>query len=171
MAVLEALARFDHDTVVRFSGRRSDALSHVMKLATRVGDGYVWAVLGLLIFVIDDRGSTIIKQLALAFAIDVSLYKIIKKLFSRPRPFVQFPTITMLLVPPDEFSFPSGHTAAAFVFTTVVGMSFPVLIPLLLVTAVLIGISRVYLGVHYPTDVLAGVTLGIISGVAGIAII
>lgn len=170
MAVLEQLARFDHAAVIRLSGQRSDGLSILMKLATRIGDGYVWTILGMLIWVVDDNGFAIVKQLVAAFTVDVMLYKVIKKAFSRPRPFVDVPSVTMLLAPPDEFSFPSGHTAAAFVVATVVGVWFVALVPLLLAVAVLIGISRVYLGVHYPTDVIAGAFLGVVSGVTGLTI-
>ena len=61
-----------------------------------------------------------------------------------------------LIAPPDEFSFPSGHTAAAFVMVTVIGMHFVAGGVLLLPVAMTIGVSRVYPGVHYPSDVLAG---------------
>ena len=98
---------------------------------------------------------------------ELLVYKIVKASFSRPRPFVLIPDITMLIAPPDEFSFPSGHTAAAFVMVTVIGMHFVAGGVLLLPVAMTIGVSRVYPGVHYPSDVLAGTTLGIASGIAG----
>jgi undecaprenyl-diphosphatase len=66
--------------------------------------------------------------------------------------------------PADEFSFPSGHTAAAFVMVSILGSFYPVLLLPLVILASFIGISRVYLGVHYPSDVLAGAILGIVCG-------
>ena len=131
-----------------------------------MGDGYVWVgVCVAALFV--EGGFAIFRQLAVAFTIELAVYRVVKARVSRPRPFVAMPSVRMLLAPPDEFSFPSGHTAAACVILVVLGTASNFLIlPLMTVVAV-IGISRVYLGVHYPTDVLAGAVLGSVSGWVG----
>lgn len=137
-----------------------------MKGATRLGDGQMWVLMSFALLFTE--GELIVKQLALAFAMELTVFKLVKRLFSRARPFVCLSQVTMLVLPPDEFSFPSGHTAAAFVVATVVGLSLTGLLVLLTVVAMLIGVSRVYLGVHYPSDVAAGAMLGVLSGVVAI---
>jgi undecaprenyl-diphosphatase len=72
--------------------------------------------------------------------------------------------------PSDQFSFPSGHTAAAFVIATLISHFFPALLVPVYFWAFLMGVSRIYLGVHYPTDILAGLVIGIISAFAGIMV-
>lgn len=138
-----------------------------MKWASRCGDGYLWVVISLVVLVFAEAGGHIFLQLAVGYALELGAYKILKRSFNRPRPFVHIPEVTMLILPPDEFSFPSGHTAAAFVMATIMGVAFPPTLVLLVPLAMTIGISRVYLGVHYPTDVIAGTCLGIAAGVAG----
>ncbi len=98
-----------------------------------------------------------------AFVLELSLYYLIKKNIRRPRPFKHLKGVRALIVPPDEFSFPSGHTAASFLMAIIMSAALPSLSPWLFAWAVLVGLSRIYLGVHYPGDVLAGVALGVIS--------
>jgi undecaprenyl-diphosphatase len=102
-----------------------------------------------------------------AFALELSLYYLIKKNVRRPRPFHRLNGVRALIVPPDEFSFPSGHTGAAILLAVVLTAALPVLAPWVFVWAALVGLSRVYLGVHYPGDVLAGIALGVISANSG----
>jgi undecaprenyl-diphosphatase len=101
---------------------------------------------------------------AMAYAIELSVYWLVKRFVTRLRPFVEIPGVTMLLPPPDEFSFPSGHTAAALVMTTVSSIVFPGFMFFMVPLSMGIGISRVYLGVHYPSDVVAGAFLGVFAG-------
>jgi undecaprenyl-diphosphatase len=142
-----------------------------MRSLTHLGDGPLWIILGLFLSFLTNAGVPLLGKLALAYGIELGLYRLMKGSVSRRRPFIDLPLVTSLVIPPDEFSFPSGHTAASFVMTMVAGITFPLLFAPLLLLSLLIGISRVYLGVHYPSDVLAGALLGIVSGVIGISAI
>lgn len=72
--------------------------------------------------------------------------------------------------PLDHFSFPSGHTLHAVLFSVMLGTYFPALLPVLLVFSVLVALSRMVLGLHYPTDVLAGAGLGLTLGLLGLQV-
>ena len=76
--------------------------------------------------------------------------------------------VAALIEPSDKFSFPSGHTAAAFVFAAVLAAFYPLLALPAFVLATLIGLSRVMLGVHYPGDIVAGAVLGLLSAAAAL---
>ena len=105
---------------------------------------------------------------ALAFLLERLLYHLLKQSMKRDRPYECIVDVQFRVRPPDQFSFPSGHTASAFLMMTLLASFFPVLqIPTLL-WASTVGIARVYLGVHYPTDVLAGAVLGIFTARVGI---
>jgi len=88
------------------------------------------------------------------------LYRDLKRRFVRERPFITHTAITRAGVPLDRFSFPSGHTLHAVCFTILVVSSFPLLALVLVPLAVTIALSRVVLGLHYPSDVLVGALIG-----------
>jgi undecaprenyl-diphosphatase len=169
--MLARLAYYDESALFWLFARRREVLNRLMLAATKIGDGYAWAVVAVLMLVFAEHGARVFLQMVAAFAIELSIYKLVKQNACRVRPFVKFPAIINLVHPPDEFSFPSGHTAAAFVTATVVGWAVPLLVAPFFLLAALIGASRVYLAVHYPSDVAAGMLLGIASGMAGIALV
>jgi len=89
-----------------------------------------------------------------------SLVVVVKRLVRRKRPALDM----QVSVPPDKFSFPSGHTAAAFAVAIAMSGTMPILVPPLLVVAFIVAYGRMYLGVHYPLDVGVGAFLGMITG-------
>lgn len=88
----------------------------------------------------------------------------LKPLIARVRPFEMFPNISLLVSPPGGYSFPSGHTLSSFIAATVLYEQHRLLGVAATIFAFLIAFSRLYLQVHYATDVLAGMALGIFIG-------
>jgi undecaprenyl-diphosphatase len=161
---------WDERTILRIIARRGSTLTTFMKFVSLMGDGYLWAVLATVVYFAMDVPADWLRIGLTAFAIELICYKLIKQSTSRPRPFRANIGILNLVVPQDEYSFPSGHTAAATVAALLFITVLPMLSPLFLAAAVLIGLSRIYLGVHYPSDVLMGFTLGIFSFTASLLI-
>jgi undecaprenyl-diphosphatase len=87
------------------------------------------------------------------------------------RPFDKVENLNHLIQPPDKYSFPSGHTAAAFLVAAILSHQFSDLTSVLYIWAILTGISRIYLRVHFPTDVLFGIILGLYSAQFGLWIV
>ena len=144
------------------------------KLVTKFGDGGIFWIITSVILVFPKKtralGITMIVSLLVCFGV---FDGIIKNLVGRLRPFQQNPDFQILIGVPHGSSFPSGHTATAFCAATVYflfrkenGLAKIVWIPVT-VLSVLIMFSRLYLYVHFPTDVLCGALLGIIFGTAG----
>ncbi len=145
----------------RWGARR--ALTRLLRLVSRLGDGVFWyALMGLLALLGGTRGQRAALHMALVGLAAAILYKGLKRWTRRPRPFRSHADITAYVAPLDEFSFPSGHTLHAVSFTLVAIVWFPALAPLLVPFTLLIALSRVVLGVHYPSDVLAASLIGIL---------
>ena len=105
--------------------------------------------------------NTYIQTILLAFLIERLIYFVLKNSLKRNRPEAALKNFRSIITPSDQFSFPSGHTSAAFLMATLLSSQFPSLLIPLYCWALLIGCSRVVLGVHFPTDILVGSLLGI----------
>lgn len=161
--IMLSIQAWDEQTILRVIAQRGRPMTAFMKGISLAGDGHVWGALAILFFVLTDVHIGWLLTGLTAFAIELTCYKLIKQSTTRQRPFRRNPDIRHLVEPQDEYSFPSGHTAAAVVAALLFGTALPVLMPLFLSLAVLIGISRIYLGVHYPSDVMMGSLLGAVS--------
>lgn len=95
---------------------------------------------------------------------------VLKNVVARPRPYWIKPDISLLISAPTDYSFPSGHTLHCFIAATILMHYDKRLGVPALVMAVLVGFSRMYLYVHYPTDVLAGAALGVGIGLVTVLI-
>ncbi|KHA57750.1 Type II phosphatidic acid phosphatase [Aeromonas hydrophila] len=130
--------------------------ARISRLISRTGDGPLYAVLAALLWWQGEAERELVKLELLAFAFELPLYLLLKNLLKRQRP----AGLPVFITPSDRYSLPSGHTAAAFLMATVLAASFPLWAPLLFVWAALVGASRLLLGVHYLSDLVAGALLG-----------
>lgn len=160
---METLLRLDGEVLLWIQeNMRTDLMTTIMRGITRLGDnGCLWIVLAVVLLVIGKTrrvGAASALSLLLTFIV-VNLG--IKNIVERVRPYEVIEGLTRLVPPEESFSFPSGHSAHAFAVGVVIFLMLPrkVGIPVL-VLAFLIAISRMYVGVHYPTDVLAGIVIG-----------
>ena len=139
----------------------SRALRRVFQVASRLGDGIIWYLLIVLLPIL--YGAAALRPalvMALTGALGVTIYTLLKRVFVRERPFITHAAIDLRGAPLDRYSFPSGHTLHAVSFAWQATAHFPELGWVLLPLAGLIAASRVVLGLHYPSDVLAGAAIG-----------
>ena len=140
---------------------RYPSVRSLFRLVSRLGDGVFWYALMLGLLALYGRAAlpTCVHML-LAGGCGTLVYKLLKHYTLRPRPYQVIQAISLGTAPLDKFSFPSGHTLHAVTFTLVALEYYPWLAWLLLPFTLLVAASRLVLGLHYPTDVLAGAALG-----------
>jgi len=133
----------------------------LFRLVSRLGDGLFWYSLMLLILLFEGRDGLLpVLHMALAGLSGTLLYKWLKGKTLRPRPFEVHQDIFLTGKPLDKFSFPSGHTLHAVVFGLVAINYYPALSFIIMPFVSMVALSRVVLGLHYPSDVLAGAIIG-----------
>lgn len=143
----------------------------IFQVASRLGDGIIWYV--LIVALPWCYGRQALRPavvMALTGMLGLVVYKVLKRACVRERPFITHAAIDLAMPPLDRYSFPSGHTLHAASFALQASMHFPQLGWVLVPLALTIAASRVVLGLHYPTDVLAGAVLGASLGGLGLSL-
>jgi len=141
-----------------------------MMLASKAGDGWLWSAVGVILFFFG--GAARFDALTAGFeALGVAqvTFFVLKRLISRERPCTIEPHCWSELLPPDRFSFPSGHSITAFAIAFALGLYYPSILFGLLICAASVAASRVILGLHYLSDVVAGFVIGSAIGIAMVA--
>ena len=136
-----------------------------MLLATRAGDGWLWGLVGIAVLLSPDaQRFRAIEAAACAVAAGIILFHKIKRVFCRTRPSDIEPHCWAHIVTRDKFSFPSGHSTTAFAVALSLGSFYPEIMPLLLILAANVAISRIIVGMHFLSDVLVGSGMGALLG-------
>lgn len=167
VARLARLLGYDERLLLHFRHYHSPWRTRIARLLTAAGDARSWAAIGLVLLA-SARPAAVHTGLRLAAGCTLAAIsaQILKRTLNRARPDTAIDGFEALSENPDAFSFPSGHTAAAFAVAVALGGEPAQAGPLSLLLATGIGLSRVYLGAHYPLDVLVGGFLGVGAGVA-----
>ena len=153
-----------------FNFRRNTILPLIFRIISFIGDGYFYGLyLVYLYFSKNELFKSALYVIMIAFAIELPIYRILKNTIRRIRPFNAHQEIENMVYPLDEFSSPSGHTSAAFLIAMIIAHFTPFLAIPLFIFAFLVGMARIYLGVHYPSDILGGIIFG--TGMGKIAIL
>jgi undecaprenyl-diphosphatase len=143
-----------------------------MIAATRGGDGWLWYAMGLVVGLFGGPERFLAIGAAAASAgVGVGLFLRLKRVCARKRPCAIEPHCWTTLLPPDQFSFPSGHTITAFAVAISLGAFYPALLAGLLFCAASVAVSRILLGMHFLSDVIAGAGIGGILGYGAVAVV
>ena len=170
-----AFERFDQAELrfCRYLNRSSGFVTvrQLFRAVSWLGDGWIWYLwLLALPFIYGRPGGVAALHMAATGAVGVLVYKLIKTRAVRERPYITHSAIRCASVPLDRYSFPSGHTLHAISFTLLTAGYFPEWTAAFAALALLIALSRVILGLHYPTDVAAGALLGGALGMSSLAL-
>jgi undecaprenyl-diphosphatase len=168
-AVWNQIQSSDHRLMLRVHHWRAPRWFRIlMVLATRGGDGWLWYALGLILVLYGGQQRFLaIGAGASCAAAGIFLFRTLKHTSRRKRPCEIEPHCWASILPPDKYSFPSGHSITAFAVAVSLGLFYPYLLTTLLALAFLIAASRIVLGMHFLSDVLAGSAIGATLGVCG----
>mgnify|MGYP002409371894 FL=1 len=161
------LRQFDNYLIKLINHRiKNDFLDKFMYRITDLG-GAIFSTIFALVLVL--FGNDFIRLIGLEALVVMGLSQIVvqslKLILSRQRPYKIIEQLHTFGINLKDYSFPSGHTTASFSIATVLALNIPIISLLTFLIATIIGMSRIYLGVHYPTDVVAGIILGVGSSI------
>lgn len=159
---LQAIQSWDERTCASLNRAiRFRALLHLFRGISWLGNGIFWYGLMLALLLMHGAAAAqAVVHMTCAGLASTFLYRLLKKGTLRPRPYEVHAHIAAGAVPLDRFSFPSGHTLHAVAFSLVAAAYYPALTPVLAAITFAVAASRIVLGLHYPSDVLAGAALG-----------
>lgn len=165
----------DHDRRLAEALNRASsyrALLYVCRVVSRLADGVIWyALIAMLPLIAGQAGWRCARHMLIAGLISLTIYKVLKVTTCRLRPYESCPNVQLCGRVLDQFSFPSGHTFHAVGFSLVLTYHFPMIAVAAIPFTMLVALSRVVLGLHYPSDVLAGAACGALVGLASVFII
>lgn len=165
LALRRRILQADEDLLVRVGKLRAPFATRVMRAFTRLGDTESWVAIGLTLLAAGGPGPNLAWRLMVSAGLGAGAAQPVKRFFKRGRPHLGIQGFEALAEIPDAFSFPSGHTATAVAVAVAFSGHGEFLGPLTAMLALGIGTSRVYLGAHYPLDVVAGAAIGVLAGV------
>ena len=163
---LQSVQNLDGEILLQIQQHlRTDMLTPFMKIVTFLGNGgWFWILCAVVLLAVPKTRKTgYAAVLSLIFGVIVTNL-LLKNIVARPRPFAEIEALIPLIAKPTDFSFPSGHTTASFAVALVMLRMLPkkIGIPAVVLSA-LVAFSRLYLGVHYPTDVLTGFVVALVG--------
>ena len=154
---------FDEAILLGMRRWRPAAITILMKLFTRLGDALSWAFAALVLIGAGGDATRTGLKLGVAAGLAALVSQVLKRMWRRARPTAGIVGFTALAENPDAFSFPSGHSAAAFAAAMAMAGVVPGG-PAFVALAFAVGLSRVYLGAHYPLDAAVGACIGLLCG-------
>lgn len=159
MRLLQSIHNYDVMTFGWCLRRKHRELAvRISRYFSITADGPLYFLAGFAFLYTKDWDTS--KLMAIGFFVERSCYALFKTLFRRNRPPAAIPGYKSEVEPSDQFSFPSGHTSAAFLMAGCLTFAIPWTAWIIYPWACCIGVARVMLGVHFPTDILAGAVLG-----------
>ena len=165
--LFEAINNIDLNILTSLHGLvQNPFLDRIMPYVTSLGNtGIIWIIISIIMICTKKHRTTGILCLSALLLTTALGEGIIKHLVQRQRPYNHIDSLNLLISEPISYSFPSGHTGSSFAAATVIGSRMRKAAPWVFAFAILIAFSRLYLMVHYLSDVLAGAMLGALSGV------
>ena len=162
MRLFERLTAADQQTTILFNRINQQRLpARLFAVVSRLGDGLLWYAIILALPLVHGAAAALVSLQMVAVGLtSYLLYRWLKRTTGRPRPCQIEAGILRSVAPLDEFSFPSGHTMHAVAFTIILVAYYPVWAVFVVPFTVLVALSRMVLGLHYPSDVIAGALIG-----------
>lgn len=174
MNILQSIQQLDGEILLLIQQYlRTDMLTPFMKSVTFLGNGgWFWILCSVVLLAVPKTRKTgYAAALSLIFGAIVTNL-LLKNIVARPRPFAEIEALIPMITKPKDFSFPSGHTTASFAVALVMLRMLPKKLGIpAVVLAALVAFSRLYLGVHYPTDVLAGFVIALVGSTLSVWIV
>lgn len=169
---MKSLAKYDEALFHWIYNLTTSRNCQWVKWLSKTGDGQLYLLIGIVLWWLEpNHGALFLYTGLLAYTLEIPVYLLLKSSLKRERPCNHIVNLNAHIKPSDKFSLPSGHTAAAFLMASLITHFYPPLGVPAFIWASCIGCSRVLLGVHYPTDIVAGALLGVSISVLSLLIL